>query len=260
MAIKGTATQGKIDSGFNIDEFRSIINKRGVARNNSYRINIFPPEPIRIATGVETKLLNEMTVFVESLPLPGVAFATREIRNETIGPVELRPYLPLFNRELTVNFVVDGEGNILDFFHNWMRCVINYSSSGSKFDQYTFNNAYPWEVSYKNEYAADILIDVLRNFSTDSSRKFDVIATYKLYGAYPVAIGEPTLSYSYQDTYLTVPIMFNYFDWEQEIKKTVSPNNISGVSTTQTDSFNTNIPNQSDQTGIVTGTTQGNIY
>lgn len=260
-------------TAFNIDQFRATVNKRGVARNNYYTVEFTPPIQVGKNAGIDgnASVMQDILMYAESATLPGLQLATTEVRNQGVGPVQYRPYAPLFSRELTINFIVDASGIIPDLFYVWMRTAVNYTPQGYSIGSATtYNKASPFEVSYPAEYQTRIKIKVLDNLSqgVDRYNRPTVpphIMTYTLYDAYPVSVMDMRVAYGAQDQYLVLPVAFNYYHWYCETfaasneQPAQSTNINQGSSSDIRNGFNQNVTNRQDQTGIQTTTTRGNI-
>jgi len=265
--------EGSDPRSFNIDQFRAAINRRGVARNNFYTVEFYLTESIRKNMGIvdnTSSLMRDILMYAESATLPGLQLATTEVRNQGVGPVQYRPYAPLFSRELTINFIVDSSGIIADLFYTWMRTAVNYTSQNYNVGApLTYNKAAPFEVSYPAEYQSTLNINVKNNIITgvDNNKTpttAPFLLRYSLYNAYPVNVMDMRVSYGAQDQLLILPVSFNYYHWYCETLSATGnqPNQQSdqnqGPSNTVRNSYNPNITN-SDQTGSTTQQTRGNI-
>lgn len=265
--------EGYESRSFNIDQFRAALNRRGVARNNYYTVEFALTESILKNAGITdntSSVLRDLLMYAESATLPGLQLATTEVRNQGIGPVQYRPYAPLFSREITINFIVDRGGILADLFYVWMRTAVNYTSQSYNVGApISYNKASTFEVSYPAEYQVPLTIKVKDNLITgvDKNNKPTTpshILKYNLYNAYPVSVMDMRVSYGAQDQLLTLPVSFNYYHWYCETLSATGnqPNQQSdqnqGPSNTIRNSYNPNITN-SDQTGSTTQQTRGNI-
>lgn len=196
--------------GFNIAEFRSLVNRKGIARNNQYKVLMTPPPDLRATfpdiTGPRS--VEDIFLYAESITLPGLQLATLQARNNTIGPVEYKPYVPVFGETLPITFYVDTYSIWFDFFHTWMRTAVNYTTEGRGYYSTEFNGAAPFEVSYPQSYKCDLDILVL-----DPDLGGKIITSYKVLKAFPVSIPDHTMSYGQTDNLMTITVNFSYFEW-----------------------------------------------
>jgi hypothetical protein len=255
------ATEINIDGvtgGFDIKEFRSVINRRGILQGSHYQVMIQPPQSILNTTGVDSTFLRDLTFYAESAIIPGVAFATSEVRNEAIGPVKHVPYAPMFSKDMMLYFIIDEKGAMIDFFHQWMRTIINYSSGGTALDRYTFNGAHPYEVAYEDEYMAEVGLRLMSPI-VGANKAPQLVAHYMFHKTYPSAIHDVTVSYSFENAHLVLPVSMTYFDFEVvTAASTATPatkpvvEDTEGAAPTIPNAFNNNITNKPDVTGSVT--------
>ena len=196
--------------GFNIAEFRSLVSRNGVARNNQYKVILTPPRDL-LATlpgVVNPSVVEDIFLYAETITLPGLDLATLQSRNNTIGPVEYKPYVPIFGETLPITFYVDTNGLWFDFFHTWMRTAVNYTTEGRGYMSTKFNGAIPFEVSYPASYKTDLDILIL-----DQDNGGKVIKSYKIIKAFPESIPDHLMSYNQTDNIMTMTVNFNYFEW-----------------------------------------------
>lgn len=270
--IPGDAGGAQIKA-FSVDQFRAAINRRGVARNNFYAVQFPLTESVVRNIGIVdsySTTLRDIMMYAESATLPGLQLATTEVRNQGVGPVQYRPYAPLFSREITINFIVDNNGIVADLFYTWMRTAVNYTSESYNVGAAaTYNKASPFEVSYPEEYQVNMSIEVKDSLIYGVDNKNEpttkpYILKYNLYNAYPVNVMDMRVSYGAQDQLLILPVSFNYYHWYCETIQPVGNQPVQqasinqGPSNTLADSFNPNITNRPDQTGVLTQQTRGN--
>lgn len=211
--------------GFNIDDFRAVIAKKGVARTNLYKLNIAIPAAIKAsarALNMPSSLsdLDDICLYCESVTLPGLQLATTESKPYGYGPLEQKAYAPVFN-QLQASFIVDARGYTLAFFRNWMRAIVNYTSEGQAY--WKAKAAGPggtknavFESSYKSEYDTTLELYVISGVAeqgNDNSLKVQLVTKTTIMRAFPVMIGDSVLNYGVTDQYLSVPITFSFFDW-----------------------------------------------
>lgn len=196
--------------GFNISDFRALVTKNGIARSNQYKIIM--PIPAGLSPFVpgltDVNAMEDIMLYAESIQLPGLSLATSQIRNNGYGPVEMKPYMPVFGQQLSVTFYVDTKGLMFDFFHTWMRSIVNYTTEGKSYTHTRFNYMYPFEVNYKPNYQIDMSILVL-----DPDNGGKIVKEYRVVKAYPMSISDIQMSYGLTDSILTLQVTFSYFEW-----------------------------------------------
>ena len=207
--------------GFDVNSFRSqIIGDTGLMRNNLFLVSIqFPSAFASTQTNLMKVTPRSMMMFCEQTSLPGLSLASDDgVRRYGTGPTEKMPYGAIFT-DLSLGFLADGQGEILKMFHNWMKYIVNYDS---RYNGVTgLNFAEPYEVGYKDEYAATIEITVFNEAS-------DKIITYTLNEAFPLFLGEIGMSWADNDSIMKIPVTFSYRDWQSDSMSVMS--NRAGVS------------------------------
>lgn len=211
--------------GFNIDDFRAVMAKKGIARSNLYKLVITMPPGLKSnarALNMPTSLgdLDDICLYCESVTLPGLQLATTESKPYGYGPQEQKAYAPVFN-QMQASFIVDAKGYTLSFFRNWMRAIVNYTSEGKAYYRASApgprggKNAV-FESSYKAEYETMMELYVISGVatqSTDNSLKVELVTKTTITRAFPTMLGDAVLNYGVTDQYLSVPITFSFFDW-----------------------------------------------
>lgn len=209
-----------IGRGFDIDDFRAVMARKGVARNNLYKLIITPPRGLLGAAGALNLPTNagdveDITLYCDSVTLPGLSLATVDARPYGYGPSELKAYMPIF-QPISATFIVDAKGYTLSFFRNWMRGIVNYTTEGKAVFRSSVNGMKAFEAAYKSEYETNMELYVVSGQSSSSSTNelnLDIVSKTVINRAFPTDIGAVQLSYGFNDQYLTLPVSFSYFDW-----------------------------------------------
>lgn len=201
-----------------VQKMSAVLNSLNIQHTNMYRVLIGTPPglfnlPIVSSNNFGDRgapLRNNSTqevlsFFCTDINLPGVSLATTEIRRHGIGPFEKKPYVPIM-ADTTFQFIADGEGFITQYFHEWIRYIINYSmgDKGMNGRRYSLN---AYEVDYKVNYSTDIIIQIFDKTSR-------LVKEYTLYEAYPLQIGEVQMSYASTDELMRLPVTFTFRDFE----------------------------------------------
>jgi hypothetical protein len=202
--------------GFDINEFRSnILGESGLLKTNLFLVTIqFPAEFAQTQTQLMRITPRTLMMFTDQVSLPGISLGSEDqVRRYGTGVAEKMPFGVLFT-DLSVNFLADGRGEILKMFHNWMKYIVNFDSRRN--NNTGFNGADPYEVAYKDEYAAVMTIDVFNEGG-------DKIITYTLNDVYPLFLGEVGLSWADNDNIMKLPVTFTYSDWQTDSMQITSP-------------------------------------
>lgn len=212
-----------IGRSFDIDQFRALMARKGVARNNLYKLIITPPPGLAGAARALNMPTNpgdveDITLYCDSITLPGLSLATVESRPYGYGPVELKAHTPMF-QPISATFIVDAKGYTLSFFRNWMRGIVNYTTEGRAVHRAEVNGMKAFEAAYKSEYESNMELYVVGGTvqsSSASELNLDIVSKTVINRAFPIEIGSVQLSYSFNDQYLSLPVSFSYFDWYTE--------------------------------------------
>lgn len=199
----------RASQGFDTAQFKSqVLGDAGIMRSNLFLVSIqFPQAFAQTQTNLMKLTPRTLMMFTEQASLPGMSIGSDDqIKRYGTGPAEKMPH-SIFFADITFNFLADGNGEILKMFHNWMRYIVNFDSR--KNGPTGLNNADPYEVGYKDDYAAQIEITVF-------SEAADKIITYTLNDVFPIFLGEIALSWADTDSIMRVPVTFSYRDWQSD--------------------------------------------
>lgn len=204
-SINNVITSLGTASKFDISAFRSQLdNFGGIARPSLFRVLITVPS---FMSGIVTT--QNLSFFCQATTLPGVRIASKPVQRYGIGPLEKMPVGFEFD-DLALNFIADANGNILNFFKDWSRSIVEYSSEGVPSSVPSNANkgmsgALPYYVNYKQQYQTQI--DII-TYAPTSQQGYSV----SLLGAFPVDIGDVVLNWGQQDSLMLVPIRFSFID------------------------------------------------
>ncbi len=177
----------------------------GFTRPSYFYVEIAPPPMLTD----ESTTARNLAFLSESTNLPGVALATTEIRRYGYGPTERKPYAPIFV-DTNMSFFVDGAGTIQKFFYKWMNGIVKFDETvNGRGARYGTNILQPFEVNYKDQYATDILITTVDESNND-------IINVRLTKAFPIFMGDISLSWGESDSIARLPITFTYYNWKIE--------------------------------------------
>lgn len=207
-ALKGSSSKGPQGKYAN---FLSEIRKSSFARTSYFEVGISPP---KILTG--DKQFNTLHLYADSVNLPGLMLATSETRRYGFGPIEKKPYAPIFS-DITVSFLVDGQGEIYKFFYKWLNGIVSSDNQiGS--NSTSQNGLAPFEVEFKDDYKCQLTI------STFDEAGNSVLNSH-LIDAIPIGITDAPLSWGDTDQVMKMQVTFTYF---QHVLKTDKNEPVSG--------------------------------
>ncbi len=200
---------------FNLNEILAEISSAGILKTNKFMVEISLPLSLRNKPEIQTlKQTNyKLQLYCEQTNLPGFGLLTANIHRYGYGATEKKPYNPIFT-DISLSFRGDGDGNVLRFFQTWMKSILNFefrdgvnTSDGDK-----TTPQYPWEVAYKYDpknntgYATNVVIHV---YSDDGAEVYQVT----LRQAFPILVGDQSLSWASNNEYMKIPVIMTFFDW-----------------------------------------------
>lgn len=196
---------------FNIDSFKSNIDKFGVIQNNKYEVYVTPPPILTNNTAYSINTERDMQQIMELLKfrteevrVPGVGLYSADISRYGVGPTQKYPFSAIFN-EITISFVSDRFCNIWQLWHNWLREVYQFTGveTSRRGDS---SNVANYKANYKDDYSSDIQILIYDNYG-------EVQQVLTLIKAFPIAMRENNLNWFETNDLMniTVNITFKEF-------------------------------------------------
>jgi len=176
-------------SNFNIQNFKSEITNRGLARPSKFEVFILPP----VSLGQFATSGRFISLMCEGASLPAMGISTKQFR--VYGAPYQRPVSSDFGGDgINLSFYVDKDMETKSFFDAWMFNVVNPNS---------FN------VSYQADYVSQIKITQL-----DEKDK----ETYSVYleDAFPRAMNLMDLSMNSTNQTHKLNVTFSYRRWFPE--------------------------------------------
>ena len=185
---------------FNINEFRSQIASRGLAKSSLFYVTITVPASLTNTLG-SIMDSNTLSFFCDTASLPGMEFGTVDYKKHGYGKSYKRPVE--FNEStLPLIFMVDAEFGVVKYFHRWFQSIFNYNNGSAVREDP--QGKLPYEFEYHDNYAATIEIFV---FSMNDTQK---VYKYKFSKAYPMSIGEVNVAWEINDQIMKLPVTFEY--------------------------------------------------
>lgn len=203
---------------FNIANFRTIIEDKGLLRPNKFKVNLFIPTGFYgIAEFQEFQVANRMIEFYcDIAAFPGVMLATHDARRYSYGPNEKRPFSAAFS-EFQMSFYSDGDAKIWNLFQSWINMIYNFDNrqtinvqtgevNTSSLSNNSVKSFEPYELSYRDEYVTEVKITIYDQEGIE--RKIVVLRD-----AFPLALSDLPLNWSDNNSLLKIPVTFAYTDW-----------------------------------------------
>ena len=204
---------------FNIKDFTSSINTKGVLKNNKYIATITLNDGHYLSSTGQSDDgdYRLFSIRCDSVQLPGVSLASADGPPRLgYGPIEKHPYNANFE-DIALTFMVDANSQIHKLLYNWVNVIVNFQSRGG---QELRGSSGPmrsaaYEVGYRDKYAALLQIDVYRDVG--SGDEYQKTMTYKAFNAFPMAFPSAGLNWNEGDI-LKLSIPFAYTDFSVEYK------------------------------------------
>lgn len=204
---------------FNIETFKSKIEKSGVLQTNKYDVSITLPKlaPKQFGTynivstnGTTTGgTTDELMYRCINASLPGLTMRTNDINRFGIGITEKMPYSANYT-DISLTFLMDRSSSIYDFWYAWFNYIFGVTGQESNKNIFgTVNNTNDrsfYTAEYKDNYAADIKITVY-----DTTGKPSMVAT--LFKAYPISINDIALNWSDNNNLIKLTTTITFREW-----------------------------------------------
>lgn len=201
--------------GFNINEFKAQLTS-GFQRNNKFFVRFNSPPVMNASADPKLPTTSQaMEYWCDGAPIPGVAMGVHPVLRYGYGAMERKPFAPLFT-DITLTFMMDGDGDIWNYFYQWMLNINNFNMSQSINAPATTGNGV-YELNYKYDYATDIQVTTFN----EGGDKSNIV---QMREAYPIYMGE--IGYNWADPNISrLPITFTSADWYQDTIEPPTPPN-----------------------------------
>lgn len=190
---------------FSIDDFRGQ-NNENFLRPTRYNV-LFPVPVVAQAAGAVSTFLDQtynLQFASDSVDLVGVGFLNNVVVRYGYGASEKKAGPPSFN-DVLITFYNDGESRNLNFFQLWMDLITNFDMAQG-IAQNNSLGAFPYETSYKDDYAVDGRITLFDQNKND-------VFTIVMRRMFPVQIFETKLGWGLVQDIMRISVMFTYQDW-----------------------------------------------
>ena len=185
---------------FNLSDFNSKIHEHGVAKSNLFFARIQLPRALENTLNT-IPISKDLEFYCRTVQLPEFDVITADVQPQGFGPVVRRPQSMNFP-VVPATFMVDSNFGVMKLFHRWTQAIVNYDKSGGQFG--SVNNAMPFEMGYKNEYATTMQVAVF----SQNTRKVDYL--YEFSGVYPVNVGNINVAWENAAEVMALPVGFTF--------------------------------------------------
>jgi hypothetical protein len=193
---------------FNIKRFREEVSSAdSILPTHSFLV-VFSPMPWALqkfpAAG---KLDSLLTMRCDNVILPSISLLQEQsIRRYGFGPVENVAY-GVNSADFTLQFIVDKEALVVQFFEAWLNTIVNRNSyGGANMNSVSQSGRRPYEVAYKDTYACSSV----NVFMYDRSQ--NAIMEYNIYDVYPTNIQSMNMSWSEENSLMKLNVVFSFTD------------------------------------------------
>lgn len=203
--------------GFNINNFKSQIDLKGVQRPNKFVCIIPMPSGLQGSTrvGEWSTVASKLEFWCEAASVPGVALSTHQVIRYGYGAFEKKPFAPIFS-DVNLTFISDGKSTNWDFFYSWIKMIHNFDLRRGINVQGTSTSIVngirldSFETAYKSDYFVDLNIICHDDTGNEINRVI-------LRDAYPIYVGEIALNWADNNSFSKLPVTFTFMDWYSEL-------------------------------------------
>lgn len=192
---------------FNISRFRSEVTSfDNLLPNHSFLVVFAPMDWVStraVREGIDTNL----TMRCDNVVLPSISLLQEQnIRRYGFGPVENVAY-GINVGDFTLQFIVDKQASIIDFFEAWMNKIVNRDSyGGANINNRLGADKTPYEVAYKDTYVCPSV----NVFVYDRSQ--NTVLEYNIYDVFPTGIQSMNLAWAEENSFMRLNITFSFTD------------------------------------------------
>lgn len=185
---------------FNISQFNSVVNKKGLALNNLFVARI--QFPLFNFGGILGSIAGrDIPFFCRSVQLPDMEVQVTDIKVQGYGTPHRRA-VGMNHGILPMVFMVDADFNIKKLFHAWNQSIYNHGNGGSVLAGVDGRKIY--ELNYKDDYSAQIEVLVYSFHSEQIQYR------YAFNGAFPTTVGGVQVAWENAAEIMTIPVQFAY--------------------------------------------------
>lgn len=163
------------------------IIKYGVAQTNLGLVTIPSPKIMQSRYSLGGTVAS-VGSFVESFNVPGKSIQTSDVRRFGVGPLMKTPVGSTGQNTTTITVIGDAQGRFYNFYYLWLNSIVRTEGLDKAWTQ-TLNDAYPYEVSYFEDYAANITMH-------EHNVRMDVVTETALLGAFPISISDKQMNWN----------------------------------------------------------------
>lgn len=179
------------------------------------KLDVAPLQPAYFKVNIARNNF-DVSMLCQNAQLPGIQFNTTDVRHYGMGNIERRPTDVNF-QDFNTAFIVDGRGEIVEYFHSWMQSIYKFDAINGIDRQIESSGLNTFNFEYPENYESVIEISqyaVGPNAagSVDNEIEKEIIQ-YKLFRAFPYSVGTLEVRWDADNQYHILPIQFYYQSW-----------------------------------------------
>ena len=192
---------------FNISKFRGqVASADNVLPMHSFLV-VFSPMTWVPNSAIRDGVDSLLTMRCENAVLPTLNLLQEQnVRRYGFGPVENVAY-GVNVGDFTLQFIVDKQARVIDFFEAWMNKIVNRDSfGGANINNNVGDGKTPYEVAYKDTYACPSV----NVFVYDRAQ--NTVIEYNIYDVFPTGIQSMNFSWSEENSLMKLNVTFSFTD------------------------------------------------
>ena len=184
-----------------------------LAQTSVYRVKIQPPLAISNFLEGQGREFSYQTsggdleLLCSETSLPGSTLATHDKTSDYAGVTEKFAYRRIYDETIDMNFYVDKNYNVIEFFEGWIDYISGIGRTGRRSDYK--NTPIGYRMSYPKEYKTNIY---LTKFEKDQQNRS---LAYTFVDAFPITINSSPVSYNASDI-MRFNVSFSYVRYVRE--------------------------------------------
>ena len=177
-------------ANFSLDKFTTQIKGGGLARTNRFEVFITPPAGLG---GTRSSYNSELvSLYCEQASLPSLNISSKSFK--IFGPTYQRPMTSEYGGEgIALNFHVDREMKVKEFFEDWMHLIIDKNN---------------FTVGFQKNYISTISI---KQLDEEDNVNYEI----ELSEAFPRNLNPMELNHSSQNQTHRLNVVFAYRSWRR---------------------------------------------
>ena len=162
----------------------------------------------------------DLELLCKGAVLPGSASATHDVTNDYAGVSEKMVYRRMYDGTMDLNFMVDHDYNVIEFFEGWIDYITGVGKNQSR-NMYKSRYA-NYRMTYPNDYRSEIYLTKFEKdvpYANSKSAAFvePKQLQYTFVGAFPESVAAASVSYD-GSSILELNVSMRYMRYVRERK------------------------------------------